>query len=190
MLNILKKEKKDKIRIILADIYRGFKSVAPMIISHHPPCERYENHTINIGRLKFCIGCFIGYPSAVLTIILTKILYDRYSFNLIPILIIGIILSLAQLLSLTSLPEFKSIKIIQKLLIGTGSGFIIIFLYLTINIPEIFKLVLIYIAISILVLPIGILHYRTSLKTCENCTIKKIPGKCPVDYSFDSVSPP
>ncbi len=190
MLNILKEEKKDKIRIIVADIYQGFKSVAPMIISHHPPCEMYKNHTINIGRLKLCIGCFIGYPSAVLTIILTKILYDRNSFNLIPILIIGIIFSLVQLLSLTSLPEFKSIKIIQKFLIGVGSGFIIIFLYIIIDISELFKLILIFIAISILVLPIGILHYRTSLKTCENCTIKKIPGKCPVDYSFDRVAPP
>ena len=172
----------------MADIYRGFKSVAPMIISHHPPCERYENHTINIGRLKFCIGCFIGYPSAILSILLIKILYNRNSFNLIPILILGFIFSLAQLLSLTSLPEIKSIKIIQKFLIGVGSGFIIIFLYQTINIPELFKLVVIFIAISILVIPIGFLHYRTSIKTCENCEIKKIPGKCPVDYSFDNSS--
>ena len=174
--------------MILADIYQGFKSVAPMILSHHPPCETYKNHTINIGRLKLCIGCTIGYTSAILSIILTKILYDRNSFNLIPILIIGIILSLAQLLSLTSITEVKSIKIIQKFLIGTGSGLIIIFLYLTINLPEIFKLIVVFICISILVIPIGILHYRTSSGTCEKCEIKNIPGKCPVDYSFDNKS--
>ncbi len=168
----------------MADIYQGFKSVAPMILSHHPPCETYKNHTINIGKLKLCIGCTIGYSSAILSIILIKILYDRNSFNLIPILILGIIFSLAQLLSLSSITEVKSIKIIQKFLIGTGSGFIIIFLYLTINLPEIFKLIVIFICISILVIPIGLLHYRTSSKTCENCEIKKIPGKCPVDYSF------
>lgn len=181
----MKDEKKEKIRIILADIYKGFKSVAPMILSHHPPCETYKNHTINIGRVKLCIGCFIGYSSAILTILLVKILHDQNSFNLIPILILGIILSLAQLLSLTSLTERKSIKIMQKFLIGTGSGFIIIFLYLTINLPVTFKLVLIYIVISILVIPIGILHYRTSAKTCEKCKIKDIPGKCPVDFSYN-----
>jgi len=168
----------------LADIYKGFKSVAPMILSHHPPCETYKNHTINIGKLKLCIGCTIGYSSAILSIILIKILYDRNSFNLIPLLILGIIFSLAQLLSLSSITEVKSIKIIQKFLIGTGSGFIVIFLYLTINLPEIFKLIVIFICISILVIPIGLLHYRTSSKICENCEIKKIPGKCPLDYSF------
>ena len=167
-----------------ADFYRDFKSVAPMLISHHPPCETYKNHTINIGKLKLCIGCFIGYPSAILTIILTKILYDRNSFNLIPILIFGIVFSLAQLLSLTSITEKKSIKIIQKLLIGTGSGFIIIFLYLTINLSEIFKIVIIFGCVSILIFPIGVLHYRVSSKTCKMCEIKKIPGKCPEDYSF------
>ena len=180
----MKKEKKEKIREILADIQQGFKSVGPMILSHHPPCERYKNHTINIGRLKLCIGCTIGYTSAILTIILTKILYDRNSFNLIPILIIGIILSLAQLLSLTSITEKKSIKIIQKFLMGTGSGFIIIFLYLTINLLEIFKLIIVFVCISILIIPIGILHYRTSSRTCEYCEIKKISGECPVDSSF------
>ncbi|QEE16954.1 hypothetical protein DSAG12_02785 [Promethearchaeum syntrophicum] len=180
----MKKEKKDKIREIWADIQQGFKAVAPMLLSHHPPCERYENHTINIGKFRLCIGCFIGYPSALLTIILTKILYDHKSFNLIPILIIGIIFSLAQLLSLTSITEKKSVKIIQKFLMGTGSGFIIIFLYLTINLPEIFKLIVVFICISILIIPIGILHYRTSSRTCENCEIKEISGKCPIDYSF------
>jgi len=168
----------------LAEIYQGFKSVAPMILSHHPPCETYKNHTINIGKLKLCIGCTIGYSSAILSIILIKILYDRNSFGLIPILILGIIFSLAQLLSLTSITEVKSIKILQKFLIGTGSGFIIIFLYLTINLPVIFKFVVIFVCISILVFPIGLLHYRTSSKTCENCEIKEIEGKCPIDYSF------
>jgi len=176
--------KKEKIRMFWADFYRDFKAVAPMLISHHPPCETYKNHTINIGKLKLCIGCFVGYPSAILAVFLTKILYDRNSFNLIPILILGIIFSLAQLLSLTSITEIKSIKIIQKFLIGAGSGFIIIFLYITINLSEIFKLIIIFACVSILIFPIGVLHYRVSSKTCKMCEIKKIPGKCPEDYSF------
>jgi hypothetical protein len=176
--------KKEKIRVFWADFYRDFKSIAPMLISHHPPCDTFKNHTINIGKLKLCIGCFIGYPSAILTIIITIILYNRNSFNLIPVLILGIILSLTQLLSLTSITEVKSIKIIQKFLIGAGSGFIIIFLYLTIKLPVFFKVVIIFGCVSILIIPIGILHYRVSSKTCKMCKLKEIPGKCPEDYSF------
>lgn len=178
--------KKEKIRILLADIYQGFKKIAPMLLSHHPPCETYKNHTINLGRLKLCIGCFIGYPSAVFSLFLIKILHDNNPFNLMPILIIGIMLSFAQLLSLTSLPEKKSIKIMQKFFIGTGSGFIVISLYQSLNLSILVKFIVIFSFLFIYLIPIGYLHYRTSVKTCENCKIKDIPGKCPEDFSFDN----
>ncbi|MHA1856073.1 MAG: hypothetical protein ACTSWX_05320 [Promethearchaeota archaeon] len=181
--------KKEKIHEILADVYQSLKSVAPMILSHHPPCDTYKNHTINIGRVKLCIGCFVGYPSAILSIFTVYFLFKNKPFNLVPVLLIGILFSFAQLLSLTPLTEKKPIKMLQKFLIGTGSGFIIIFLYISLQIPEILKLVVIFIFVSIFIIPIGYLHYRTSVKTCENCKIKDIPGKCPVDFSFSTNKP-
>ena len=48
-----------------------------------------------------------------------------------------------------------------------------------INAPNKVKL-----CVSILIIPIGILHYRVSSKTCKMCKLKEIPGKCPEDYSF------
>ena len=74
----------------------------------------------------------------------------------------------------------------QKIFIGTGSGFIIIFLYQIINVSYLVKLIVIFCFLFIYIIPIGYLHYRTSVRTCENCKIKDIPGKCPEDFSFDN----
>ena len=46
----------------------------PLLLSHHPECEKFKNHTLNIGKIRFCIGCFIGYPIAILGMFLIPIL--------------------------------------------------------------------------------------------------------------------
>ena len=37
-----------------------------LLLSHHPECEKFKNHTLKIGNLNFCIGCFIGYLAVFL----------------------------------------------------------------------------------------------------------------------------
>ena len=46
----------------LKNFYKEYK---PYLISHHPNCDKYEEHVFKIRGKKFCIGCFIGYPTAV-----------------------------------------------------------------------------------------------------------------------------
>ena len=50
------------------------RSFGPLFLSHHPECERFKEHTINIGRIKLCIGCFVGYPTAILGIYMLSFL--------------------------------------------------------------------------------------------------------------------
>ncbi len=33
-----------------------------LLLSHHPFCERFENHTYNLGKIRFCRGCLLSYP--------------------------------------------------------------------------------------------------------------------------------
>jgi len=101
-----------------------FKSVFPLFLSHHPRCTHFKGHTLNVGRIKLCIGCFIGYPSALLGILLIYILDLRSIISLQAFLNIGILLTLFFFLSFTGLTKIKIVKIAQKFLIGIGASFL------------------------------------------------------------------
>jgi len=50
------------------------KSFFPLFLSHHPECKHFKGHTIKVGKVRLCIGCFIGYPSAILGIFLIYVI--------------------------------------------------------------------------------------------------------------------
>jgi len=100
------------------------KSFLPLIISHHPECEHFKGHTIKLGRVRLCIGCYIGYPSAILGILLIDILNLRSFFSLQAFQNIGILFLLFFFLSFTGITNIKIIKIVQKFLTGIGSSFL------------------------------------------------------------------
>jgi len=98
------------------------RSFLPLLLSHHPNCSHFEGHTIKIKKIRLCIGCFVGYTTAIISII-TIGFFNLH--NLIPpeiLLIFGIIFVSTFILSLLNLTKIKIIKIIQKFLIGLGSA--------------------------------------------------------------------
>jgi len=117
----------DRIHSKSVNIKKGFLhflSFWPLILSHHPECERFKGHTLNFGNVHLCIGCFVGYPTAIIGIFLIS------SFNissLIPyqsFLIIGLGLLSTFFLSIINLTKIKVVKIIQKFLMGIGASFL------------------------------------------------------------------
>lgn len=169
-LNIRKKEKSQFLSLI--------KKFKPLLLSHHPNCAQFKNHTLTIGKLKFCIGCFVGYPTALLGILII------YFFNLeellasVYFLIIGIILISFFLLSPLNLTKIKRIKIIQKLLIGLGSAFLFWWIW---SLPFSFTLnsVLFLLIFGTLITLLNGYHAYSFYRTCKKCKFSMNWQTCP-----------
>lgn len=41
----------------------------PLLLAHHPTCEYYDHHTMELYGQKVCMGCFIVYPVAFISLI-------------------------------------------------------------------------------------------------------------------------
>lgn len=49
----------------------------PLLVTHHPTCEYYDHHTIDLYGQPVCMGCFVVYPvgfASLLTLVLTRLL--------------------------------------------------------------------------------------------------------------------
>ena len=158
---------------------KGYAEYKPYLISHHPNCEKYEEHVFKIREKKFCIGCFIGYPAALIGIGVTFPLLFYELLSAWIILSVGILFSCAVFLSFTQFPKKRARKILQKLLIGLGSGFIIMALWSFMGFAWYFKILIIWGTIIILNIPISLMHYKTHHKICQNCEWKDDWEKCP-----------
>ena len=84
-----------------------------MTVNHHPECEEYKDHTINIGKIRLCIGCFIGYPVTFLTIILIPLLNLNKIFTPQIFITFGLVFIATFILSPLNLTKTKLIKILN-----------------------------------------------------------------------------
>lgn len=98
------------------------KSFLPFFLSHHPECKYFKGHTINCGKIRLCIGCFIGYPTVFLTVFLLAMLDTNNFFSSDFFFILSFVFLGTFFLSLLNLTKKKIIKIIQKFLIGVGAA--------------------------------------------------------------------
>ncbi len=167
----------------------NFKRLLPFRIrygygpkSHHPPCYRFRNHTVKVGKYRYCIGCYVGYTSGVLGLILAIVLqYAISGVYLNPYVFLGIGLAFwsAQLLSLISASEIHAVKITQKALIGFGGAWVVFFTFLIIPSHIVVKIIVALIVMSVLLLPVKILHVRKTRDICKNCKWYKNDSVCP-----------
>ena len=160
-----------------------FLSFWPLVLSHHPECDKFDNHTINLGKVRFCIGCFIGYPTALLGIILIDLLNIS---NLIPIdyfFIISIILISTFFMSPLHLTRIKVVKIIQKFLIGLGSSFLFWGIWSLPN-PTVTNYFIFIYTFSIILGVLNFYHVFGFLGSCYKCDTPFSWGKC---NGFDTI---
>ncbi len=139
------------------------------LISHHPACEKFKNHTFKIGKVDFCIGCFIGYPAGILAIILGTYFHHKLQISTISLLYVGLFLQSSMGLSLFQISEIKWVKIIQKLFTGFGGGLILLYVYFSTIGSVWHKLFEVWGMFMILMAPLTILHYLNLKKTCKFC---------------------
>ncbi len=144
------------------------KILKPILLSHHPSCKTFENHTFKIGKRKFCIGCFIGFPTAILGII---VIYYSKLVNVLDskVLLMASMIFLASfILSPLNLTKIKIIKIIQKFLIGLGSTFLFWWIWTLQNLFIINLLYFLVIFCLLLTILTGY-HAYGFYATCKKC---------------------
>jgi len=149
----------------------------PLLLSHHPECEKFRNHTIKIGKIRLCIGCFVGYPVAILGIFLIPILDASQIIPVDSFLMISIILLATFILSPLKLTDIKIIKVVQKALIGLGSSFLFWYILTRPN-PRIVNIFIFYISFGVILSILNIYHVLGFVMTCYKCETPFLWGSC------------
>ncbi|MFW9951733.1 MAG: hypothetical protein ACFFKA_16580, partial [Candidatus Thorarchaeota archaeon] len=146
-------------------------------LSHHPDCQKFKGHTLKIGKIKLCIGCFIGYPSALLGIFIIRV---TNLHNFVPyecFLWIALPLLLTFILSFTNLTKIKVIKIIQKMLIGLGASFLFWWIWYS-PLSNQAKLIQFILTFGIILSILNIYHVYGFLSACYKCETPFSWNKC------------
>lgn len=149
----------------------------PFLLSHHPECDKFNNHTLNVGKVRFCIGCFVGYPIAILGMFLIPLLRIQLLIPYDYFLIISIILLATFIMSPLKLTENKTIKIIQKALIGLGSSFLFWYIMTRPN-PRIVNIFIFYISFGAIISILNIYHVLGFVMKCYKCETPFLWGSC------------
>lgn len=155
-----------------------FQKYGFLLISHHPKCEEFKNHTLNIGSLRFCIGCFIGYPTAITAIMILNFIKIPLLFDSIILLLFGLIFLSFFILSPLNLTKRKGIKIIQKFCIGIGSAFLFWWTW-TLTSDSLVNLITFIAIFGTLIVILNGYHAYGFLKTCRRCIYKTDWQNCP-----------
>ena len=162
-----------KISRVLAYI----KAFWPLFLSHHPECDKFNNHTLNIGKVRFCIGCFVGYPIAILGIFLIPLFKIPQLIPYDYFLLISIILLATFIMSPLKLTKNKKIKILQKALIGLGSSFLFWYIMTRPN-PRIVNIFIFYISFGAILGILNIYHVLGFVMKCYACETPFLWGSC------------
>ena len=111
--------KLSRIRLFLSDI-------KPLILSHHPDCHKFSDHVYHIGKYKLCIGCFTFYPTIAATLFVLLVFFDLSLINLMYMFILSPVFFIVIILNILNLTKSMFLKIFSKIMIGIGTGLIII----------------------------------------------------------------
>ena len=163
---------------IISKIRNIFCAIKPILTSHHPLCDQFKNHTFNISGREFCIGCFIGYPSGII-VLLVGYLFNIFQFMQTGLLwIIGFILISIYIASTFHSSDAKKIKIFSKVFMGSGVAFLIaaIFSY---SWDLWIKFLTIFVVINIILGLLSFKRLKGIKKTCTNCEWKNNWRDCP-----------
>jgi hypothetical protein len=155
-----------------------------LLLSHHPPCEIYKDHVIQIGKNKLCIGCFVGGFSAIIGFILGGLMVKQRLVDKEILLYLGIGFISTQLLSLTRITDQKTVKIIQKICIGLGFAFILIAFYNYLPFSTSINVLICIGGFMVVNSPLQLFHTRNNIKICNQCAMKWDQENCPRDYCY------
>jgi len=132
---------------------------------------------LNLGKVKLCIGCFIGYPTAVSAFFLIRILKLHFLFSTQPYFILSLIFLGSFFLSPLNLAKYKKIKIFQKILLGIGAAMLLNWI-MERPFSYFVNLRTAFIVFYIMLIALNIYHAYGILGSCYSCETPFNWGKC------------
>ena len=159
-----------RFRLLLSD----FK---PMLLSHHPNCDKFTNHVYHVGKHLLCIGCFTFYPVIIITIILTLLFVDLNIYNLIIMYLISFIFFIPIILSVVGLTKYRFLKIFAKASNGLGVGLHLVSVFL-LPFLLIIKILTLF-EINFLIGAIAYIRANHIKKDCSKCDYQGDWDICP-----------
>ncbi len=142
--------------------------IKPIILSHHPKCDKFKNHTINIKGKDICIGCLAFYPTFFISLLVYFIfgIFFPLTFSLI----LGISMLSSILFSYFDLLKSKFSKFLSKAVLALGVFFIFSFIYEVVN--SFWIRLLLFLGFFIALLILNYLRILAMLTLCGNCEFR------------------
>lgn len=156
--------------------------ILKLLLAHHPCCKEFDDDIIKVGEIRICIGCIIFIPFVLLTITflfgdLLKLGRNYHFFGAT-----GIILGTAQIFSLLLHIRRKIFKVMVKISLGIGVGFVLYSIHL-LPVKNIHKFVILMLCMTLASL-LEILKVFRMKKRCEECDSYPDIPNCEGLYHF------
>ena len=168
---------KEKKRSKLSETFLIIKIFGSFLLRHHPECENFKGHAIKFRKYEFCIGCFIGYPTSFIMIVILGVFKLNESIPSNNLIIFGILFISTFFLSFIGATRIKIIKIIQKIFIGVGSALIFWGIF-SLNFPVSTNFIIFLLVFSTILTLLNIYHAYGLYNTCKKCESQFKWGQC------------
>ena len=156
----------------------AYQAIKPIITSHHPLCEQYKDHSFHLFGRDWCIGCYIGYPSGILMLLVGYLTGLFQSLDISTLFIIGASLMGSYILSIVGLTKIRWIKITSKIPLGAGAAFLIAAL-LNFSSLTWLGVLLSFLLIQAILIVINVKRAVEMKKTCAECEYESDHNNCP-----------
>ena len=157
------------------------RTLSPFSLAHHPSCEQFSGHCVEIRGRRLCIGCFIGFPATFIA--LAVIVYASYlgvmRLVLLDALLLGVVIEgVLFLVKMVHHAKRVSARVAIKIAQATGIAFL---LYAPISMPWSIgaKIVAVFVVWMTLNTLMSAQRMYETGKTCEACDYKARWSKCP-----------
>ncbi len=156
----------------------ALQAIKPIITSHHPLCDQYKEHSFHLFGRDWCIGCYIGYPSGILMLIMGYLTGLFQILEVSALFITGASLMGSYILSIVGLTKIRWIKIFSKIPLGIGAAFLIAGLF-SLSGPIWLSFLLSFLLIQIFITIINVKRALEMKKTCAECEYASNHNICP-----------
>ena len=138
------------------------------LLAHHPSCEYFSNHTLNFRGWRLCLGCFVIYPSAIISLAVLSVLLNYLNFDYLAMFIGSVIFFGINLIRKIVFKDNlqKRFQIVFRVILGISLALVLTAIWLA---PQTHRL---YIMSLFLAIAIGYNVYngKKYLNTCKACS--------------------
>ena len=147
---------------------RGFFKKNPFLLAHHPSCDKFSHHTFSITDWRLCLGCFVIYPTAVISLIILYLGSQFYIYDYYWLFSAAIVFFCLNLLrkSLFRDEVRQSIHVISRMMLGISLALILVSIWLA---PKPQNIIILTLLLTVAI-GYNLLNGRKYLKTCKTCS--------------------